>query len=85
MESIEQDYNLYNIKSGVAKMLLEHASNTNDGNNRLAQREIASTLGTGWDTVHLALKSLLNDGVIRIERNRIILNKERIQKAAGVV
>jgi DNA-binding GntR family transcriptional regulator len=77
-----QERTLPQIKGQVAKLLLEQAGN-NHGNNRLAQRDIAIALGTGWDMIHLALNSLLHDGVIRIERNRIILNKELIQKVAG--
>ena len=84
MTLIEQEQNLHQVKSQVAEMLLMHAGNGINGNNRLAQREIASKLETGWATVHLALKSLLNDGAIRIERNRIIVNKELLQKTAGV-
>jgi len=32
----------------------------------------------------MSLKSLQDEGVIRIERHRIVLNKELLQKVAGV-
>ncbi len=67
------------VRSHVAKILLEHANNQH---NHLTQRDIATTLGVGWDLVHLSLKSLFNDGTIRIERNRIIVNKKLAQKVA---
>ncbi|MGD0781083.1 MAG: helix-turn-helix domain-containing protein [Dehalococcoidales bacterium] len=85
MTSINQDQSFLNIKGQVAKVLLEYARNSNNGHNRLSQRDIATMLGTGWDTVHLSLKSLYNEGIIRIERNRIVVNKELIQKVAGAV
>ncbi len=81
MTIIGREPTLPQIKSQVAKMLLAHAGN-NNGDNRLAQRDMATALDTGWDMIHLALSSLLHDGVIRIERNRIILNKGLIQKVA---
>jgi DNA-binding GntR family transcriptional regulator len=80
----EQDQSFSKIKGQVARILLEHTGDSNNGQNRLAQRDIATMIDTGWDMVHLALKSLYHDGIIRIDRNRIMLNKELIQKAAGV-
>jgi DNA-binding GntR family transcriptional regulator len=79
--STKQEQFLPLIRSQVAKILLEHAGNRN---NRLTQRDIATKLGTGWDVVHLTLKSLYRDGIIKVERNRIIVNKELAQKAAGL-
>jgi predicted transcriptional regulator len=81
MTSARQNRSLPWIKSQVAKILLEHASNHH---NRLTQRDIATKLGTGWDMVHLSLKSLFNDGIIKVEHNRITVNKELAQKAAGL-
>lgn len=84
MTMIGQEPALVQIKNQVAKILLEHASNNDHGSNRLTQRDMATVLGTTWDMIHLALKSLVYDGVIRIERNRLILNKELVQKLAGI-
>jgi DNA-binding GntR family transcriptional regulator len=84
MTFTEQDQSFPYIRGQVARILLEHAGDGNNQPNRLAQRDIATMLGTGWDKVHLSLKSLYHEGVIRIERNRIIINKELIQKAAGL-
>lgn len=68
----------------VARVLLDCASDSSTARGRLAQRDIATLTGTDWRTVHMSLKSLQDDGVIRIERHRIVLNKELLQKAAGV-
>ena len=80
-----QEQSFSHIRGQVARILLEHAGDSNNGHKKLAQRDIASLLGIGWGTVHLSLKSLYHDGIIRIERNRIIINKELIRKAADAV
>ncbi len=80
-----QDQSFPYIKGQVARILLEHAMDGNKGQNRLAQRDIATMLGIGWHMVHLSLKSLFHDGTIRIEDNRIIINKELIRKVAEIV
>jgi DNA-binding MarR family transcriptional regulator len=67
----------------VAKVLLEFAGDANNERNRLAQRDIAAITGKDWQTVYMSLKSLDLEGVIRIERNRITINKELLQKIAG--
>ena len=83
MTIIEQEPILIQIKNQVAKILLEHAGNNDHGNNLLTQRDIATMLGTTWDVVNLSLKSLMHDGVIRIERNRLFVKKQLVQKIAG--
>jgi CRP/FNR family transcriptional regulator len=68
----------------VAKVLLEHAGDSTTEPRRLAQRDMAELAGTDWGTVHMSLRSLQDEGAIRIERHRIIVNKELLQKMAGV-
>jgi CRP-like cAMP-binding protein len=80
MTSIDQGQTSLYIKGRVAKILLEHALDRTNGNNQLARRDIAEMLGTSFLTVHFTLESLTQDGFIKIERNRIVLNKEMIQK-----
>ncbi|MHB8104942.1 MAG: helix-turn-helix domain-containing protein [Dehalococcoidales bacterium] len=84
MTLAEQTQSFPQIRGQVARILLEHATDGTNGHKPLAQRDIATMLGTGWDMVHLSLKSLYNEGVIKIERNRIIINKDLIQKVAAV-
>ena len=81
MTSTAQEQSFINIKCQVAKILLDHADDGGNGQNRLAQRDIASMLGTNWINVHQSLKSLYGEGAIKIEGSRIILNKELILKA----
>ena len=71
------------VKRLVARVLLQHAGDGVTGPRRLAQRDIARITGTDWETVHALLKSLRNEGAIRIERHRIIINKDLLQEVAG--
>jgi len=83
MEAI-QEKSSSSIRSQVARILLERASSGNGGRNLLAQRDIADILDTTWSTVHESLNSLFNEGAIKIDGRRIILNKDLILKAAGM-
>ncbi len=40
--------------------------------------------GTDWDTVHLTLQSMQDEGAIRIEGHRLIINKGLLQKVVGL-
>jgi DNA-binding MarR family transcriptional regulator len=64
-------------------MLLEHAGDGTGGRPRVAQRDIAAAVGADWGTVHMSLKSIQDEGAIRIERHRLIINKELLQKVAA--
>jgi DNA-binding Lrp family transcriptional regulator len=80
----EQDRPSINAIGLVAKVLLDYVEDNAGGQRRLAQRDIAALAGTDWETVHMSLKSLQEEGVIKIERHRMILNKELLQKVAAV-
>jgi len=80
---LAQENNLVDARGFVARVLLQTAVNKKQGQ-RLAQRDIAKILGVGWDKVNLALKSLCQDGVIRIESNRITIKRELILKLVEV-
>jgi CRP/FNR family cyclic AMP-dependent transcriptional regulator len=79
-----QDQSFRRARGLVAKVLLDHAIDSTAERGRLAQRDIAVLAGTDWETAHAALKSLQDEGVIRIERHRLIINKKLLQKVAGV-
>jgi DNA-binding MarR family transcriptional regulator len=74
------------IRGNVAKMLLEHAGdgNNNGGRPRVAQRDIAATVGADWGMVHMSLKSMQEEGAIKIDHNRLIINKALLQKVAAM-
>ncbi len=83
MTILEQAQPFARVRCQVAKILLEQTGNSVDGHNRLTQRDMATMLGTGWDMIHVTLKALNQQGIIKIDRNRIIINKELLQKVAG--
>lgn len=70
------------IKGQVAQVLLDYAGDTADGQNRLTHRDMAEMLNTDWDKIHTSLKSLNDEGAIKIDRHRIIVEKELLQKVA---
>ena len=72
------------VRGMVAKVLLEYAGDSTTKRRQLTQRDIAVLVCTDWETVHTSLKSLQEEGAIRLERHRIIINKELLQKVAGV-
>jgi len=76
------EQSIKHIRGQVAQVLLDHAVN-NSRKNRLTHREMAEMLNTGWDKIHLSLRSLHDEGAIKIDRNRIIIETELLQKAAG--
>ena len=80
----EQDQAFFRNRARVARILLEHAEDGGNGKNRLSQREIATILGINIYIVHASIQSLYSEGIIRIECHRIIVNKELLQKAAGI-
>ena len=79
---LAQDRSFSHVRRLVAKVLLEYAGDNTTERRQLTQRDIAVLVGTDWETVHSSLKSLQEEGTIRIERHRIIINKELLQKAA---
>jgi len=49
----------------------------------VVQRDIAATVGADWGLVHMSLKSMQEEGAIKIDRHRLIINKALLQKVAG--
>lgn len=78
-----QDQSFVHVRVLVAGVLLDYAGDGASEQRRLAQRDIAAITGASWEMVHASLESLQNEGAIRIERHRLIINKELLQKIAG--
>jgi len=72
---------LVRTRGQVANILLEHAIESTNLR-PLSQRNMADMTGSDWETVHASLKSLQDEGVIRIERQRLIVNKHLLKKIA---
>jgi CRP-like cAMP-binding protein len=84
--SLVEDFSFRHVTSRVAKMLLEYADSSLGEGRRLTQQEMAGMIGTAREMVGRSLKSLEDEGAIKIERNRIIVtNQQALRETAGVV
>ena len=74
---IVEDLGLRPVKARLAKLLLEEAERSLQGeldrNDLLTQQEMAARLGTVREMVGRALRTLMDEGAIKIERHRIII------------
>jgi CRP/FNR family cyclic AMP-dependent transcriptional regulator len=81
-----EDLSFRHVNGRVAKMLLEYAGDKSGERPRLTQQEMAAIIGTAREMVGRALKNLEGDGLIRMERNRIIItNRPALREAAGIL
>ena len=71
------------IRGLVAELLLERAEDGSAGRRWLTQRDIAAITGASWGMVHLSLQSLQDEGAIRMERNRLVVNRESLERMAA--
>ena len=67
----------------VARVLLERVENMTAGQSHLALRDIAAMADTNREIVRTSLNSLQDEGGIRFERHRMIINRQTLQKLAG--
>ena len=81
MISLIEDLSFKNVASRVAKILLENAG---DGQ-RLTQQEMAAMAGTAREMVGRSLKTLEDEGKIRLDHHRIVItNREALGELAGI-
>jgi CRP-like cAMP-binding protein len=84
--TLVEDFSFRRVSGRVAKILLEYGGKENGEKPRLTQQEIAAMIGTAREMVGRSLKSLEEEGAIRIERNHIILaDRDVLRGMAGVV
>jgi CRP-like cAMP-binding protein len=78
--SLVEDLSFRNVIGRVARILLEHAVDSTGSRPRLTQQEMAAMAGTVREVVGRSLKSLEEEGAIRLERHRIVVtNKEALK------
>ena len=86
-----EDLSFRDVTSRVAKLLLEYAvdhSVAEEGTPRprLTQQEMAAMVGTAREVVGRSLKTLEEEGAIRMDRHRIVVvNKKALEQMGGVV
>lgn len=84
---IVEDLGLRPVKARLAKLLLEEAERSQQGEldreSLLTQQEIAARLGTVREMVGRALRTLMDDGAIKMERHRIVIvDREALKQMA---
>jgi len=84
--ALVEDFSFRHVTSRVAKMLLEYADHKAGDGPRLTQQEMAAMIGTAREMVGRSLKNLEGAGIIRMERNRIVIADPRaLRELAGIV
>ncbi len=79
-----EDLSFRHVINRIARVLLDYAGDGSGPRPRLTQQEIASIVGTAREVVGRSLKMLQEEGIIRMERNRlVIVNKEGLKQMAG--
>ena len=71
--SLVEDLSFRHVIGRVAKILIEQAGDGDAPAPRLTQQEIAAMAGTAREVVGRSLKSLEEDGAIRLDRHRIVI------------
>ena len=83
--SLVEDLSFKHVIDRVAKILLEYAGDGTGSQPRLTQQEMAAMAGTAREMIGRSLKALEADGMIRLDRNRIVItNNEALKELAGV-
>ncbi len=84
--SLIEDLSFRHVIGRVAKILLEYAGDGTGSGPRLTQQDMAAMAGTAREMVGRSLKVLEDEGMIRLDRHRILIsNKEALEQTAGVV
>lgn len=79
--SLVEDLSFRHVIGRIAKILLEHATDGTSPRQHLTQQEMAAMAGTVREVVSRSLKALEEEGVIRLERHRIVItNKKALQE-----
>jgi len=75
-----EDLSFRHVISRIARILLEYADGAGP-KPKLTQQEMAALAGTAREVVGRSLKTLQEDGMIRMERNRLVIaDKEALSR-----
>jgi len=75
--ALVEDLSFRHVLGRVTKILLEHAVDGAGINDHLTQQEMAAMAGTAREVVARSLKSLEEQGYIRLERHRIVITDKK--------
>lgn len=82
-----QSLAMLNVRGRLARLLLDQAEATERGESpmMMTQEEMANHLGTVREVVGRALRSLAADGILQVDRHRIVIvDRARLQATAEV-
>lgn len=83
--SLIEDLSFRHVIGRVAKILLEYAGDGTGSRPRLTQQDMAAMAGTAREMVGRSLKVLEDEGTIKLDRHRILINdREALKEMAGV-
>ncbi len=75
------DLSLRSVRGRLARFLLRHASSATPSPVRWTQEEVAAQLGTVREVVSRTLRAFVREGLIRLDRQRIlILDREALER-----
>ncbi len=75
--TLVEDLSFKPVIGRVAKILLEYARETPGPRPRLTQQEMAAMAGTAREVVGRSLKALEEEGAIRLEHNRLVVENRK--------
>jgi CRP-like cAMP-binding protein len=82
--ALVEDLSFRNVVGRVAKILLENIGNAAGSPQKLTQQEMAAMAGTVREVVGRSLKTMEDSGIIKLDRNKIVINnKEALKEMAG--
>ena len=83
--SLVEDLSFRRVIGRVVKILLEYGGNGASPKPRLTQQEMAAMAGTAREVVARSLKALEGEGLIRLERHRVVItDKKALEEMAEV-
>ncbi|MFC1941671.1 Crp/Fnr family transcriptional regulator [Chloroflexota bacterium] len=83
--SLVEDLSFRHVTSRVAKILYEYAGDGIGEKPRLTQQEMAGMIGTAREMVGRSIKTLEEEGTIRLDRHRIVItNQGALREMAGL-
>ena len=75
--TLVEDLSFRHVLGRVTKILLTHAGDGAGNTDHLTQQEMAAMAGTAREVVARSLKSLEEQGLIRLERHRIVITDKK--------
>ncbi len=75
--TLVDDLSFRHVIGRVARILLENAGNGNSSGTRLTQQEMAGMAGTAREVVSRSIKALEEEGLIKLDRHRIVIKDRK--------